>query len=327
MTNKRMSRERHLSGQEIGLPQLTDLPGGDFKKELSPSIALLYDKVRLALQDGFAGVILVGPPGTGKSHAAHRIAREIATDEDNVLSLQFHPSYQYEDFVEGYVPDGRGNFEVKPKKLLLLCEAARLQPDEKFVLLIDEISRSDVTRVFGEALTYLEPSKRDQEFTLQYGTKTSVPRNLVILGTMNPWDRGIDELDWAIERRFAKLDVPPDGEVLAQHCQDSSYPPDVTQGILRFFKFLQDHQNPQCKIGHAYFMNANTYEAGALKRLWEFQLSHHLRKAFGRDHDEFERVYGVWKQQVEHVLEPRQNSAEKAPTIKPEAKATSDASA
>jgi 5-methylcytosine-specific restriction protein B len=206
---------------------------------------------------------------------------------------------------------------MTPKTLLQLCKTARENADSQFVLLIDEISRSDVTRVFGEALTYLEPSKRGREFTLQSGTKTSIPQNIFVLATMNPWDRGVDELDWAIERRFAKVDVPPDIEVLALYCRERSYPPHVLEGLLRFFKFLQDHQNPQCKVGHAYFMNSNMYDADALKRLWDFQLSHHLRKALGRDTDEFDRVRVVWKQQVEQNLDRPAAAAAGAPAVAP----------
>lgn len=306
MTNARLEKSRELSGQDIGLPHSAE---DEVKKAqgwvLDPAIAPVLDKIRLALLDGYAGIILVGQPGTGKSWSALESAKQITDDDIRRLAVvQFHPSYQYEDFMEGLVSDGKGNFVPEAKTFVRLCKLAKDDPDQQYVLLIDEISRSDVTRVFGEALTYLEPSKRGLEFKLQSGRAAQVPPNIIVLATMNPWDRGVDELDWAIERRFAKIEMLPDANALAAFCQKRSYPAAVQDGLLRFFNILQGHANPQCKIGHAYFMNLSAYDADALRRLWEFQLSHHLRKALGSDTDEFERLRSIWRQNVEQALAP-----------------------
>lgn len=306
MTNARLEKSRELSGQEIGLPQSSE---DDVQKPqntaVDPAIAPVLDKIHLALQDLYAGIILVGQPGTGKSWSALESAKSITDGDPKRLAVvQFHPSYQYEDFMEGLVSDGKGNFVPQAKTFVQLCNVAKDDPDQQYVLLIDEISRSDVTRVFGEALTYLEPSKRGLEFKLQSGRMAQVPPNIIVLATMNPWDRGVDELDWAIERRFAKIEMLPDANALAAFCRKRSYPVAVQDGLLRFFNILQAHANPRCRIGHAYFMNLSAYDADALRRLWEFQLSHHLRKALGSDTDEYERLRSIWRQNVEQTLTP-----------------------
>jgi 5-methylcytosine-specific restriction enzyme B len=118
------------------------------------------------LTDGFGGLILAGPPGTSKSWYAARIAERLTGgDADRQRYVQFHPSYQYEDFVEGYVPDPKtSGFTSRPKILLEIADEARSVAESGveglFVLVIDELSRADPARVFGEALTYIEGTKR-----------------------------------------------------------------------------------------------------------------------------------------------------------------------
>lgn len=91
---------------------------------------------------------------------------------------------------------------------------AQTDPEHKYILVIDELSRADVGRVFGEALTYVERTKRELPFNIASGDEIKVPSNLVILATMNPFDRGVDEVDSAFERRFAKVSMDPDREFL-----------------------------------------------------------------------------------------------------------------
>ena len=145
-------------------------------------------EVQQLLNDGFAGVVFSGPPGTSKSWYAREVALSlVGGDLERVDFVQFHPGYQYEDFIEGYVPNEKGGFDPVPRTFLRMCETAK-STSETVVIVIDELSRTDVVRVFGEALTYLETSKRQITFTLASGRTVFVPHNLIVIATMNPWD-------------------------------------------------------------------------------------------------------------------------------------------
>jgi len=277
----------------------------------------VYVAVKQALQDGYAGVILRGPPGTSKSWYAKEIALAIADNDTTLVSfIQFHPSYQYEDFMEGWSPNSSGGFELRPKKFLNLCADAEEDPDNTYVLVIDEISRSDAARVFGEALTYLESSKRGMPFSLASGTTTSVPPNLIIIGTMNPWDRGVDDLDVALLRRFAQIDMPPDVGILTELLGLNGVDQALIEALGRFFSALQKQQNSMLHIGHAYF--AHVRDAGSLARVWEFQLRHHFRSACRLEPEELRKLESMWSKMVAPSLEPlpvaqEEESAPEAP--------------
>ncbi|WP_322003606.1 McrB family protein [Paraburkholderia tropica] len=251
-----------------------------------------YIRVRELLEDGFGGVILTGPPGTGKSRAAHRIAARLANgDRARVFFIQFHPAFQYEDFIEAYIPTEQGGFELADKTFLLACDEAS-DADGPVVLVIDELSRTDVIRVFGEALTYVESSKRELTFTLASGREASVPKNLVILATMNPWDRGVEELDLAFERRFAKISMEPDANALNSILQDTTLLEEKKLRLERFFHTLQRHSNPLCRLGHAYFQTVR--DEASLVRLWENQLSFHFERVLKRSPDELNTIKAAW---------------------------------
>lgn len=203
---------RLLSADDLGIGVLAKAASGHASS--APDAPVVTDEhprvqeiVRLANQYG--GVILTGPPGTSKSFFAAAAAAALAGDESRYSFVQFHASYQYEDFMIGYSPTDKG-FKEKKGPFLDLIERADKDRDHTYVLVIDELSRADVGRVFGEALTYVERSKRELSFVIANGLKTKVPTNFVIIATMNPFDRGVDEVDAAFERRFAKISMEPD---------------------------------------------------------------------------------------------------------------------
>jgi len=165
-------------------------------------------------------VVLFGPPGTGKTYSASQLADywRARYGVDSVISLTFHPSYSYEDFVWGWRPDETAASGFAPRKGALL-EACEVAADSSPVLLfIDEINRADTARVFGELITYIENDKRNLPFRIAQDptTNRTIPSSLYVLGTMNTADRSISHMDVALRRRFAFVEFEPDGGELSQ---------------------------------------------------------------------------------------------------------------
>ena len=157
-------------------------------------------------------VVFYGPPGTGKTYVALELAQHFAGDDGSTDLVQFHPSYAYEDFIEGYRPADPGDgpaFKLKDGPLKRIAQRARDEPDTRHVLVIDEINRGNVARVFGELYFLLE--YRDREMSLQYsGGGFSLPENLWFIATMNTADRSIALVDTALRRRFHFVPFFPD---------------------------------------------------------------------------------------------------------------------
>lgn len=253
-------------------------------------------EVLAALDMGFAGVILSGPPGTGKSYYAERIAHTIADDPDAVTTVQFHASYQYEDFIQGFAPKESGGFELQDKVFVLACKKALSQPGVKHVIVIDEISRCDVARVFGEALTYMEVDKRGKVFTLSSGDQLTIPPNLSILATMNPWDKGVDELDVALERRLAQIDFPPDVEALRKILATKGAAPEFVERMATFFIGIQSLDDELVRLGHAYFNNC--VDEASARRAWAYRLLPFFKKACRLNKDLLTQIQRLWVKAV-----------------------------
>lgn len=234
-------------------------------------------------------VVLYGPPGTGKTYAARRFAvwwllsrasapeafwilgdRVALAEREHILStprtggvsqlsmVTFHPSYSYEDFVEGYKPrptDGRGGLELELRDGIFkrICRAAASDP-RPYLLLIDEINRGNVPKIFGELITLLELDKREISVLLPYSGETlSIPPNVFIVGTMNTADRSIRLLDAALRRRFAFIELPPDPGVLQGAAVDrlalDAFLLELNQRILKYV-------GREKQIGHSFFLDA-----------------------------------------------------------------------
>ncbi len=228
-------------------------------------------------------VILYGPPGTGKTYWAENLARELAartnfhrtfeqlTKEQHALVLggddqqgslvrfcSFHPAYGYEDFLEGFRPEpvnGQMHFILRDGIFKKLCKDAEAQPDCKFYLIIDEINRGDIPRIFGELLTVLEKDKRGKAILLPLtGRPFRVPSNIFIIGTMNTADRSIALLDTALRRRFGFIELMPDINILGDTMVDRIPLGPWLEAINeRICKYVgRDARNLQ--IGHSYFL-------------------------------------------------------------------------
>lgn len=201
-------------------------------------------------------VILYGPPGTGKTYWAEQTAQALAShDGDLVRMCTFHPAYGYEDFLEGYRPeveDGKLVFKLKPGIFKQLCEDAQ-KSERSFYLIIDEINRGDIPRIFGELLTVLEKDKRGKSVLLPLsGQPFSVPDNVFVIGTMNTADRSIALLDKALRRRFGFWELMPDSAVLKDAVVEGiSLGPWLEALNQRLLENIgRDARNLQ--IGHAY---------------------------------------------------------------------------
>ena len=302
---------RSVSAQDLGYKHSAitfAAPSGGETKHNSPHHEMVPierdNSVYLLTQDlltDYGGVILVGPSGTGKSYHARRIALTL-TDGDlgRCRFIQFHPSYQYEDFMEGFrpLPEGHG-FKLREQHFVELSRQASADPNLTFVLVIDELSRGDPGRVFGEALTYLESSKRGIPFTLASGTELIVPRNLVILSTMNPLDHGASDVDAALDRRFAKIRMEPDTEQLRLFLVSAGMEDYLVARVTSFFQFVNSQavRNPYMSIGHTYFIGIKDIDG--LNRLWSCQLQFHFEKAFPFDSEALARIQAKWKKVVD----------------------------
>lgn len=158
-------------------------------------------------------VILQGPPGVGKSFAAQRLAFALMGKKDRTRLgfVQFHQSYSYEDFVEGYRPTATG-FELKPGKFVEFCRAAEADPSRSYVFIIDEINRGNISKILGELMLLLETDKRSSDWAMPLASGKApfyVPGNVHIIGLMNTADRSLAVVDYALRRRFAFVDLVP----------------------------------------------------------------------------------------------------------------------
>jgi hypothetical protein len=244
----------------------------------------LIDRIQSILERK-GQVILYGPPGTGKTYWAEKASCAIAArtnfykdydglSEEKKTQIQnydgnsglvriccFHPAYGYEDFIEGYRPEqnnGKLNYLLKDGIFKKLCIDAHRSPQNKFYLIIDEINRGDIPRIFGELMTILEKDKRGKAIVLPLSEEHfSVPENVYLIGTMNTADRSIALLDTALRRRFGFIELMPDGSVFSDATVKGLYIGQwldaLNQRICRYVG--KDARNLQ--IGHSYFLDEN----------------------------------------------------------------------
>jgi 5-methylcytosine-specific restriction protein B len=198
--------------------------------------------------------------------------------------------------MEGFRPkrDGSG-FEPHKGTFLRMVEVAARDSDRTYVLVIDELSRADVGRVFGEALTYIERSKRGQPFVLPSGEPCSIPMNLQIIATMNPLDRGVDEVDAAFERRFAKIEMPPNAAILEEILVRNGMEENTRRRLIGWFRRINGRTstNPAAAVGHAYF--SDVVDAQSLQDVWDYQLKYLVNRAFQYDSESQAETIRGWE--------------------------------
>ncbi|MBW3128902.1 AAA family ATPase [Hymenobacter profundi] len=244
------------------------------EEQLDAALAALHRRRNLLLQ---------GPPGTGKTFLAQRLAwLELGIiDESRIERVQFHPSYSYEDFVQGFRPDATGTFRLQDGVLVDVCRRAAAVPDQPFFLLIDELNRGHVARIFGELLLLLEADKRGPAHAVRLpyspaeAPRFFVPENLYVIGTLNTADRSLTPLDYALRRRFAFVALAPEfGPKLQAFLLDKGLPTILVEQLVTRLNALNEtiaddpELGAEFRIGHSYFCQP---PAGAEADVW-FQL-------------------------------------------------------
>ena len=263
--------------------------------------------------------ILYGPPGTGKTYNTIFYSVGIIEKDKSVFKgnnndenifkkfkecknknlikfITFHQSYGYEDFIEGIRPDLDN--ESKDLKYIIhsgifkdMCNKAKNDKENNYVLIIDEINRGNISKIFGELISLIEPSKREGEseeleIILPYSKENlTIPKNLYIIGTMNTADRSIALLDIALRRRFNFIEIMPQYDILKNKKIENIELDLLLSTINKRIEFLLDREHT---IGHSYFLNINTFED--LVQVFKNSIMPLLQEYF---YDDFEKIKAI----------------------------------
>jgi 5-methylcytosine-specific restriction enzyme B len=223
-------------------------------------------------------LVFYGPPGTGKTYVAEAFADWFAGSRDRVETIQFHSSYAYEDFVEGIRPNLDATdlrYALVPGVLRRFAKRAAEDP-RPHVLIIDEINRANLARVFGELLYLLE--YRDRSVRLPYSQERfELPGNLYVIGTMNTADRSIALVDFALRRRFHFIEFPAAPEILRRWLMKNR--PTMVEVADLLAKVNAMVGSPDFAIGFSYFMRQDLDER-LLSRIWERSIQPALAEHF-----------------------------------------------
>lgn len=281
------SVEKYLEILEIASQQFNDMSTEDIYSNLvtddiTEENSIQDKKIIISENTSPKNIILYGPPGTGKTFSFKKLISIIENDDDleNINKdysldsfftvekekrfnfITFHQSYSYEDFIEGIRPtlskdssdENKLSIELKPGIFKSLSKTASENPEKNFYLIIDEINRGNISKIFGELITLIEEDKRENlSVSLPYSKETfSVPSNLFIIGTMNTADKSIALLDVALRRRFIFIEMPPKLELIKDEKSKSL--------IEQINSIIIENRSKDLQIGHAYFLQGKKPE-------------------------------------------------------------------
>lgn len=262
------------------------------EKKFNEIVALLSRK---------KNVILEGAPGVGKTFLARKVAYQLMGEakDENIEMVQFHQSYSYEDFVQGIRPMANGEFKPRDGVFYEFCAKAQTNPKEKFVFIIDEINRGNLSKILGELMMLIEANKRSPKYAIKltysdpFDEKFYVPDNVYILGCMNTADRSLAIVDYALRRRFAFYPIEPEFgktfyEFLAQKF-DKDFVDDICKRVGNVNELI--HQHPSLgagmEIGHSYFCDLEDTDDAETwwQNICKYELVPYLREICFDDED------------------------------------------
>ena len=286
------------------------------------------DSVKTMLSLSSVNTILYGPPGTGKTYNSikyavdtidrkfNRDSAKTYTDYVNkfnelkavgqIAFTTFHQSYGYEEFIEGIKPvlgdiseKNELSYKISDGMFKEFCKKATSNKDKKYVFIIDEINRGNISKIFGELITLIEDSKRAGEdeamsVTLPYSQEEfSVPENVYILGTMNTADRSIALMDTALRRRFEFIEMMPKEELLTDIVIDNINVKEMLETMNRRIESLYDREHT---LGHAFFIPLKNKEKATLDQLasiFKNKIIPLLQEYFYEDYEKIMLVLGI----------------------------------
>jgi hypothetical protein len=250
-------------------------------QHLSEILFMPFEKLKIIeeLLEEKKQIIFYGPPGTSKTFVAKKFANYFTRNSEYVKIIQFHPSYSYEDFIEGIKPklstEGEATGFVKQSGIFKnLVDKCIKNPEKKFVLIIDEINRGNISKIFGELIYLLE--YRNEKIHLTYSPieEFYIPENLYIIGTMNSADRSIAFVDYALRRRFYFIEFYPDEDILKKWFNKNGVKESYQNNILGLMREINIEISKKLgreyQIGYSYFMNNLDYER--VKRIIDYAI-------------------------------------------------------
>ena len=225
-------------------------------------------------------VILQGAPGVGKTFAAKRLAYSIMGQKDTsrVAMVQFHQSYSYEDFIQGYRPFKEG-FELENGAFYKFCKEAEEDNERPYFFIIDEINRGNLSKILGELMMLIEKDKRGEKIKLLYSNEWfTVPQNVRIIGMMNTADRSLALMDYALRRRFAFFDFAPafSSEGFKNYLAEKNSP--KLESLITVVESLNNTISSDeslgdgFRIGHSYFCTDDEITDEWLKSVVEYEV-------------------------------------------------------
>lgn len=285
------------NGEPPGEPKFTK-SGYNIQKEIET--VFMADQTFTQVLDllrNKKNIILQGPPGVGKTFIARHLAYAImeVRDDNRIGMVQFHQSYAYEDFIQGYRPDEDGKFFLKNGIFYDFAKKAEKDPENEYFFIIDEINRGNLSKILGELMVLIEPDKRGTySLPLTYSKtndeKFTVPPNLHLIGTMNTADRSLALVDYALRRRFCFVDLEPafDTPKFNRFLASLNVPETLIHRINRKLKTINDEISGDNKnlgrgfrIGHSYFCTGrkgDKYDEAWYQRIVDFEIAPLLRE-------------------------------------------------
>jgi 5-methylcytosine-specific restriction protein B len=292
------------NGTGLNLDTLKAILGPGLHQDLRDHLQLDQEPTPTSPQGLTRNLIFYGPPGTGKTRLAKLLAQALTEEElpgtDSRWRLvQFHPSYTYQDFVQGLRPSLESTgltYIMTTGPFLEVCAHAEAEPDRFYVLVIDEINRGNPARIFGELIYALE--YRGEEVQLSLEATLRVPPNLVVIGTMNSSDRNLALSDVGLRRRFGFFRVEPDPEVISDLMVGNA---ELVAGTLEFFNvWLEKTLGRDYMLGHSYFLNPNyhPFTAATIERIWRLDVYPLMEEYFSGKPELLAEAKGAWKKAI-----------------------------